>query len=725
MRRLLKLQTWTLRGTTAADASFVLLAATVVVPVLLFIGASWLAYGDTQRQYEERLARTLDLLYVGARATFETQQLVVSNVLGLIDDLSDTEIRQNEAKLHEHLQNLIRKLPQVEDVFVLDKEGRPLVAANVFPMPGNVSAADRPYFIAHRDGKEVRYVSETFRSRIKSSDIFQYSERRQRPDGSFDGAILVAIPPSYFTRLFEQAAATDNYTTSLVRADGELLARFPALPGSTTRLEPGSKFMQAIAADRDSGSYSTSRGSFDGVSRTVVYRKLPDLPVYVAVGVASDAVREAWLHRMSSHLLFGLPATLALFALALVASRRAASQGETLERLREEQIRRAAAEESLRQSQKMTAVGQLTAGIAHDFNNLLTGIGGAIEMVGRRVPQPSPEVVRFLDLAKTGVARAATLTQRMLAFARQQPLQIESIDANRLVTGMSELLRRTIGETVQIETVLSGGLWRATADSAQLEAAVLNLAINARDAMPGGGTLTIETANAHLDDAYAAANSEVTPGQFVMIAVSDTGTGMDQQTIARAFEPFFTTKERGQGTGLGLSMTYGYIKQIGGHLKIYSELGHGSTIKVYLPRTQTEASAAPELAPAVSRAAGAGPVVLVVEDDPVVREFAVAACRECGCTVHEADDGEQALRQLELHRDIQLLFTDVGLPGGMNGRQLADAALARRPDLKVLYTTGYTANAIVHHGVIDAGVNFLGKPFSVSALAVKIKGMGF
>ncbi len=188
-------------------------------------------------------------------------------------------------------------------------------------------------------------------------------------------------------------------------------------------------------------------------------------------------------------------------------------------------------------------------------------------MVGRRVPQPSPDVVRFLDLARTGVSRAATLTQRMLAFARQQPLQIESVDANRLVTGMSELLRRTLGETVQIETVLSGGLWRATADPAQLEAAVLNLAINARDAMPGGGTLTIETANAHLDDAYAAANAEVTPGQFVMIAVSDTGTGMEQQTIARAFEPFFTTKERGQGTGLGLSMTYGYVKQIGGHLE--------------------------------------------------------------------------------------------------------------------------------------------------------------
>lgn len=725
MRRLLKLQTWTLRGTTAADASFVLLAATVLVPLVLFAGASWMAYGETQRQYEERVSRTLDLLYVGARATFETQQLVVSNVLGLIDDFSDGEIRQNEARLHEQLQHLVRRLPQVEDVFVLDRNGLPLVAANVYPLPANVSAADRPYFIAHRDGREARYVSETFRSRIKGSEIFQYSERRLRPDGGFDGVVLVAIPPAYFGKLFEQAAEADHYTTSLIRADGELLARFPAYTGSVTRLEASSSFMRAIAASPDGGRYSTPSGAFDGIARTVVYRKLPDLPVYVAVGVARDAMLQAWLHRMGSHLLFGLPATLALFALALLASRRAARQGETLERLREEQIKRTAAEESLRQSQKMTAVGQLTAGIAHDFNNLLTGIGGAIEMIGRRVPEPTPEVVRFLELARTGVARAATLTQRMLAFSRQQPLQIEAIDANRLVTGMSELLRRTLGETVQIETVLSGGLWRAKADPTQLEAAVLNLAINARDAMPGGGTLTIETANAHLDDAYAAANAEVTPGQFVMIAVSDTGTGMDQQTIARAFEPFFTTKERGQGTGLGLSMTFGYVKQIGGHLKIYSELGHGTTVKLYLPRAHMEVGALPELAQAASVASGTGPITLVVEDDPVVRDFAVAACRECGCSVYEAGDGEQALRILEQHGDIQLLFTDVGLPGGMNGRQLAGLATTRRPDLKVLYMTGYTANAIVHHGVIDAGVNFLGKPFSVSALAAKIKGMGF
>ncbi|MBS0548599.1 MAG: response regulator, partial [Proteobacteria bacterium] len=407
-------------------------------------------------------------------------------------------------------------------------------------------------------------------------------------------------------------------------------------------------------------------------------------------------------------------------------SRRANQESRALARLRLETTRRENAEESLRQSQKMTAVGQLTAGIAHDFNNLLTGIGGAVEMVGRRIGEPTPEVVRFLDLARSGVSRASTLTQRLLAFSRQQPLQIEVIDANKLVSGMSELLRRTLGEKVKVETVLAGGLWRAKADAAQLESAILNLAINGRDAMVNGGSLTIETANAHLDDAYAEANAEVIPGQYVLVAVSDTGMGMEPETIARAFEPFFTTKQRGQGTGLGLSMTFGYVKQIGGHLKIYSELGRGTTVKVYVPRALSESEGVAEAAPVqpVARP-GAGPVVLVVEDDPVVREFAISACRELGCTVYHAENGAAALAVLEAHDDIALLFTDVGLPGDMNGRQLAGVATERWPYLKVLFTTGYTANAIVHHGVLDHGVNFIGKPFSISALAAKIKSIGF
>ena len=725
MRRLLKWRTWGLRGTTAAETSLVLLAATLLVPLLLFLGAAWIAYGDTQREAEERMARTLDLLYVNARTTFETQALVVSNIREIIDDYSSDDLAANERRIHDRLLRLVNAMPQVEDVFVLDLEGRPLVSAGLFPMPSGISGGDRPYFIAHRDGKQPRFVSEIFRSRLKGVDIFQYSERREKGDGAFDGVIIVSIPPSYFVSQFGQASDARNYVASIVRTDGELLARFPEAQGRPTRLDPNSGFMRAIAAAPEGGRYVTASSGFDGVGRVFMYRKLPDLPVYVALGFALESIRATWIDRMAAHLVFGIPATIALFVLALVASRRAMRQDETLARLRAEQVLRASAEENLRQSQKMTAVGQLTAGVAHDFNNLLTGIGGAIEMVGRRLPDASADVARFLDLAKTGVSRAAQLTQRLLAFSRQQPLQIEAVDANRLVSGMSELLRRTLGERVTVETILAGGLWRARSDAAQLESAVLNLAINGRDAMANGGTLTVETANAHLDDAYAATNIDVTAGQYVMIAVSDTGAGMDQETIARAFEPFFTTKQRGQGTGLGLSMTFGYVKQIGGHLKIYSELGHGTTVKVYLPRAMAEEQESLEPAVQPLHATDGSLVVLVVEDDPVVREFAISACREIGCTVYHAGDGAQALAVLAAHVDIGLLFTDVGLPGNMNGRQLAAVATERWPRLKVLFTTGYTANAIVHHGVLDPGVNFIGKPFSIAALGAKIKSMGF
>ena len=699
--------------------------ACLAIPLMLFAGASWLAYGEAYQQAEERMSRTLDLLYVNVRTTFETEYHVAANVAELVDDYSNDDIRKNAAKVHEGLKRLVEPLPQVDNVWVIDEAGKPLVTGRVFPLPPGLDYSDRAYFIAHRDGRVPRYVTEALRGRLKGVDFFQYSERRQKPDGSFNGVTAVSIAPSYFTDQFARASTDKDFTASIVRADGEFLARFPAA-GTPMRLGPDSGFMRAIAAQPEQGRYVVDAGAVDGASRIFMYRKLPDVPIYVVHGMTTASIRSAWLSRMGSHLIFGLPATLGLFLLAVLASRRALQESNALERLRQEQLRRETAEESLRQSQKMNAVGQLTAGIAHDFNNLLTGIGGAVEMVGRRVPEPTPEVTRFLDLARSGVSRAATLTQRLLAFSRQQPLQIEAIDANKLVSGMSELLRRTLGEKVKVETVLAGGLWRAKADAAQLESTILNLAINGRDAMAEGGSLTIETANAHLDDAYAMANAEVTPGQYVLIAVSDTGAGMAPEVIARAFEPFFTTKQRGQGTGLGLSMTFGYVKQVGGHLKIYSELDRGTTVKIYLPRALAEGAAADDAVPTPAAvAAGSGPVVLVVEDDPVVREFAISACREIGCTVYYAENGPQALAVLEAHDDIRLLFTDIGLPGDMNGRQLAGAATERWPHLTVLFTTGYTANAIVHHGVLDHGVNFIGKPFSIAALAARIKSIGF
>ena len=385
------------------------------------------------------------------------------------------------------------------------------------------------------------------------------------------------------------------------------------------------------------------------------------------------------------------------------------------------------AEEALRQAQKMEAIGQLTGGVAHDFNNLLQIISGSLSLLERLISKgnfANSDLLRLIESGNSGARRAASLTQRLLAFSRRQPLVPRSLEPNRTVTGISELLRNTLGESINIETVLAGGLWRVFSDAAELENALLNLAVNARDAMPQGGRLTIETANAHLDDAYASTQEEVAPGQYVMIAVSDTGTGMPEEVIARAFEPFFTTKETGQGTGLGLSQVYGFVKQSGGHVRIYSEPNEGTTVKIYLPRFLDEGSkSTDQITPSALPIAAEEEVILVVEDDEGVRANTAKMLSELGYRVLEVPDGFRALQVLNDRPDINLLFTDVGLPGGLNGRQLADRAKILRPDLRVLFTSGYARHAIVHQGRLDPGVELLSKPFTLTQLAAKIRSM--
>ena len=380
------------------------------------------------------------------------------------------------------------------------------------------------------------------------------------------------------------------------------------------------------------------------------------------------------------------------------------------------------AEGQIRQMQKMDAIGQLTGGIAHDFNNMLAIVIGSLNLIERRLTKGDTDIGRYVEAAIDGATRAATLTSRLLAFSRQQPLAPEPVQANRLVTGMSELLRRTLGETIRIETVLAGGLWNVHADSGQLENAILNLAVNARDAMSDGGKLTIETANTHLDEAYADQNQSGEPGQYVMIAISDTGSGMPAEVIAKAFDPFFTTKAIGKGTGLGLSQVYGFVKQSGGHVKIYSEAGQGTSVKIYLPRFMGVATAVPErtVEPASLMMGSAEEIVLVVEDDQRVRQFAVEALRELGYTVVHAENAMQALGILDSTPGIGLMLTDIVMPE-INGRKLADLAHARRPDLAVVYMTGFTRNAVVHNGVLDADVSLLAKPFTIGQLSAKIR----
>jgi signal transduction histidine kinase len=400
---------------------------------------------------------------------------------------------------------------------------------------------------------------------------------------------------------------------------------------------------------------------------------------------------------------------------------RTAELSDANARLTEEIRRRQDSESQVVQMQKIEAIGHLTGGIAHDFNNMLAIVLGSLRLLQRRLDRGDTDVRKYIDGAVDGAERAANLTARLLAFSRQQPLAPEVIDGNKLIAGMGEILRRTIPESVQIETVLAGGLWRTFADRQGLESAIINLSVNGRDAMPNGGKLTIETANASLDEVYAATRPDVKAGQYVMIAVADAGIGMAADVMARAVDPFFTTKPAGEGTGLGLSQVHGFIKQSGGHLAIYSEPGQGTTVKLYLPRHFGDAEAAQ-----ARRAPGSqlpmaqhGETILVVEDEADVRRLTVEMLKELGYATLEAGNPEAALALLDAHPEIALLLTDVVMPG-MNGRRLADEVQKRRPGLPVLFTTGYTRNAIVHHGVLDPGVHVLIKPHTLEMLAIKV-----
>ncbi|MFO1148370.1 MAG: PAS domain S-box protein [Alsobacter sp.] len=395
------------------------------------------------------------------------------------------------------------------------------------------------------------------------------------------------------------------------------------------------------------------------------------------------------------------------------------------ERLVAEAAQRERAEEQLRQSQKMEAVGRLTGGVAHDFNNLLTVVTGNLDMLRRRLgTQAEPRILRLIDHALEGATRAAALTYRLLAFSRQQPLAPVAIDCNKLVSGISDLLQRTLGENIQVETTLAEGLWLTHADPNQLENAILNLAVNARDAMPEGGRLTIETSNATLAEAEAGSAEKARPGPYVMIGVRDTGSGMSADTIAKAFEPFFTTKPVGKGTGLGLSQVYGFARQSNGFAEICSALGEGTTVRIYLPRldeAEADALHPVEQAAPASASRGRQESILVVEDEQMVREFSSTVLEDEGYRVIAAEDGPSGLAALDAHPEIRLLFTDVVLTGPLNGRKVAEEALSRRPGLKVLFTTGYTPDAIVHHGKLDDDVEFIGKPFTAQDLAARVR----
>ncbi|MGB9399139.1 MAG: response regulator, partial [Pseudolabrys sp.] len=686
-----------------------MLVASIVIPVAIFSYAGWINYQNALTRADEELAGLLNILSQHASGIFQSVDLTFAAVDAIVGDLTDEQIKASDQALHQQLGKLEKSVKAIDAILVADRNGHTIVSSAVFPILTGPDVADRDYFQAQVERDAGTYVSAASRSRVRQEDFFGVSRRRSVRDGQFNGIIMISITPKVFAEFYRQLAGDTAASFTLSKSDGAILARYPMPAGDVTHFRPDSGFMLSVV-DHPEGGFVTTSYSVDDLQRRFAYLKLGYADLYLSDGLPIDSILYGWMRTMASHLVFGIPATLVLFTLVLLAMRGTRA-------LYAEAERRDMAEQALRQSQKMEAVGQLTGGVAHDFNNLLTIIIGNLGIAKRGVVEARAE--RALNNALVGAERAAQLTQRLLAFSRRQPLNPRALDINKLIVAISDLLTRTLGENIELETISGAGLWNVEVDASEMESTLLNLALNARDAMPTGGKLTIETSNAYLDDEYCREHEGILPGQYILVAITDSGAGMSAETIDRAFEPFFTTKEAGKGTGLGLSQVYGFMKQSGGHVKIYSESGEGTTIKLYLPRREGN-----ELVISgdddLNSERGGGETILIVEDDDGVRQYASEILRDLNYQVIEAKDSATALRLLDADKKFDLLLTDVVLPG-KNGRELANEVERRRPGTKIIFMTGYSRNAIVHHGRLDPGIELIPKPLTERVLARKIR----
>ena len=709
-------------------STLALLAISILLPLILFALAAAQNRHDVVVAAERRVERTTRILHEHAMKVFETHQLMLDQINERLETV-DLSKPGDAVALRGLLVHLTELLPQVADISVIDAAGALRVSSALAPGETAPTFADRDYFRALKAApSHLPYVSRGAMGRISNTPIFTMAQsiRTATPD-RFAGVVAVSIEQSYFKEFYSQAEREYSHLVILARTDGSVLASEPMLPAAVT--PPRAMFrLKLDARSRDA---LVRPAVVDGVRRIFGYEKVGAYPVVIGFGITWQSALQPWWRNMWGYGLVAALSSLALLGVSGFAIRRIALEGRATERWRRsaaqlhtEMAGRARVEEQLRQSQKMEAVGRLTGGIAHDFNNLLTVVIGNLDLLGRRMKDADPRHRELVANAIDGASRAATLTQRLLAFSRQQPLDPKPLAVNGLVEGMRSLLARTLRESVAIELKLDAGVDRALVDPNGLENAVLNLCVNAMDAMPRGGTLTVSTAEVQLDASFCAAHEGLAPGAFVAVTVADTGTGMPPDVLARAFEPFFTTKPVGKGTGLGLAQVYGFARQSGGHADIETVEGAGTTIRILLPRLAAGADNVVPLSaatpPLETRRAAVGTTILLVEDDDGVRRFGAGALRDAGYRVVEAPTGPDALRELAADADVALLFTDVVLKGPMTGRDLAEAVLLARPGLPVLYTTGYTADAIVQDGRLEEGLELLGKPFRAEALVARI-----
>ncbi|HJT08652.1 MAG TPA: ATP-binding protein, partial [Stellaceae bacterium] len=651
-----------------------LLAALIIVPLGLFGGAAWLNYQWSFEDAQAQLTRTTDAVQEHALKVFQTNEVVLDRIAERFGDFGWRRIASDPA-VHAYLKHLAGDVPQASVLGFISPDGR-VIATNL-DLPTPVMAKRHDFLRVKRDNDDDLYISELTVGNYTKHLQFLFVRYKPNSERTEDGGyILVSMRPDYF-KAYYNAAFGKDYAISLIRADGGFLARYPDVPAGVV-LTPETGFRQAIAGDPDRGGYTT-RSAIDGAERIFSYAKLGPYPVYVAVGIDRATIIRRWLAKMSSHLLFGLPATLGLIILSVVALRRTAREHAALLQATAEAERRETLEASLFQAQKMEAVGQLTGGVAHDFNNLLTAIMGGLDTMLMSGGIAAP-LRKHVEAAMRAAERGARLTQQLLAFSRQQMLHPEVVDVNRLLHEFETLMRRAVGESIDFVVALDRDIAACRVDPAQFQSAILNLVVNARDATPAGGRITLATGDISLASGAARPDPEMAPGRYVVVSVADTGTGMSDEVRAQAFNPFFTTKEVGKGSGLGLSQVYGFTKQSGGHVTIDSAVGRGTTLRLYMPAIEAPAERAAAPANQRSAAAASTATVLIVEDDEAVRETAREALAALGYRTPVASDSAGALDILRRGEPVDLLFSDVVMPGGMSGAELAREARRLRPE---------------------------------------------
>jgi len=690
---------------TARDAAIRLLrlmmVASVVLPAVLFAFAATVSYSNFKRVADERIDRSLDILHEHALKVLETIERTFAEIDEITRGMSDDDIRLNEGSLHVRLERIVDTMPQLQGIAIVDRDGHPLVSAKLFPVPRDLNLSDRDYFQAQATGTAHTYVSVVHEPRMAGVGDYFFAVSRARPsdDGRFNGVITVAALPKYFEEFYAKMGTAEGSYFGLARADGSFLARFPPPKDRLTKLDDRSLFRAGIEQGRERYIYSVD-SQLDHIDRRIGYRKLAGFPLYVLAGVEHAAILNEWLGYMASHLIFGLPATAFLFAGLALALRRT-------RRLYDEADRREAAEVALRQSQRLEAIGKLTGGVAHDFNNLLMIISGSAQRL--RGELTDKKHTRMLDMIATATQRGETLTRQLLTYSRQQTLTPQVIDLTQRLPAIRDLLMRSLTPNIDIKVDVPEDACAIRIDPGEFELAILNLAVNAKDAMPDGGTLSIRAKPVTLK---GEATEEGLSGEFVAIRVADTGHGIPADILNRVFEPFFTTKDVGKGTGLGLSQVYGFAKQSGGAATISSGEGRGTAITIFLPRSHDAATVTVPQKPAPAPAESVG-TVLLVEDNADVAEVGAGYLRQLGYRVRSVANAQAAMAALRLDGNVDLVFSDILMPGGMNGLELARAIGERFPGLPVLLTTGYSASA---QDAVRQGVVVLQKPYDLESL---------